>query len=255
MKKLYILLILATGISQSFTHMFRGIFGDRNTNKQKYSEKYKSEYKQKNSNNWNSRGGAPPSMHHNHGMHSHSHGHGHHSHGHSFPGHGSMSTTQFPSALQPSVSVSGPSMGFEGSQQDFIDGGSYGASAVTISSSDMIDGIAAANVIGTYYNTLVQKKGAIHGITPVSGILAYPTSNGIYTDYWGKIQFTMGDGGVLVDSSGYFTGVPVKTKEDIISTGYLSDIGFYQKKGLSKQEMDKNYINAKMLIEEIAAAT
>ncbi|KAI5190554.1 hypothetical protein NEMIN01_1092 [Nematocida minor] len=137
-----------------------------------------------------------------------------------------------------SVSVSGPS-----SNSSFM------------SSSDIKDGIAAASVISNYYDTLVQRKGAIGGITPISGIMAYPVSNGVYTDYWGKIQFTMGQDGVLVDSSGYFTGEPVGSKNEILTSGYLSDIGFYQKKGIPKEMMDQNYISTKMLIEEIASAT
>lgn len=125
----------------------------------------------------------------------------------------------------------------------------------SISINDIKDGIAAANVIGTYYDTLVERKGSFKGVQPISGILAYPVSNGVYTDYWGKIQFRMGENGGLIDSSGYFIGEPVGSKEDIVKNGSLSDIGFYQKKGISREIMDQNYVFTKMLIEEIGNAT
>ncbi|KAI5166121.1 hypothetical protein NEIRO03_0913 [Nematocida sp. AWRm78] len=129
------------------------------------------------------------------------------------------------------------------------------ASSSSSYSLNIKDGLAAANVIGNYYNTLVERKGAISGISPITGIMAYPIGNGLYTDYWGKIKFQMNEGGTLVDSSGYFSGVPVGTKEEIISTGDLSDIGFYQQKGLPEEVANQNYISTKMLIEEIANTT
>ncbi|KAI5132716.1 hypothetical protein NEAUS06_0312 [Nematocida ausubeli] len=85
--------------------------------------------------------------------------------------------------------------------------------------------------------------------------MAYPIGGGIYSDYWGKIQFKMNQDGGLIDSSGYFTGVPVESKDEIISTGILSDIGFYQARDLSKDVMSQNYISAKMLIEDISNTT
>lgn len=134
-------------------------------------------------------------------------------------------------------------------------GASASASAGSISTGDIKDGIAAANVIGMYYDSLVQSKGSLSGIQPISGILAYPVSNGLYTDYWGKIQFKMGENGELVDQTGLFVGEPVGSREDILKNGSLTDIGFYQKKGISRDAMDQNYVSTKMLIEEISNVT
>lgn len=125
----------------------------------------------------------------------------------------------------------------------------------SLSPEGLRDGIAAVNVLTTYYSLLVQKKGMIEGIKPITGILVYPAGNGVYMDYWGMLKFTMNEHNTLVDDSGYFVGYKVSSKEEIIRQGYLSEIGFYQLKSTPEEEMNNNYIAAKMLIQEISNET
>ncbi|KAI5181830.1 hypothetical protein NEOKW01_1987 [Nematocida sp. AWRm80] len=126
----------------------------------------------------------------------------------------------------------------------------------SISSSNILDGIAAANVLTKYYDILLNRKQPIPNITPISNILAYPVSDTEYVDYWGSISFIKNPStGALVDSTGYFLGVPVESKEQILSLGDLTEIGLFQKKGMTPDELDKNYRTTKALIDEIASDT
>ncbi|KAI5186958.1 hypothetical protein NEHOM01_1824 [Nematocida homosporus] len=144
-----------------------------------------------------------------------------------------------------------------------IMGDGYGPSASasasagygSLSSEGLRDGISAANVLGSYYDVLVGLKKPIQGISPITGILAYPISDNLYTDYWGIIKFHPNSQGLLTDKSGYFYGERVNSRKDIMRHGSLSEIGFYQKRGLTENEMNNNYIAVKMLIQEISNIT
>lgn len=129
------------------------------------------------------------------------------------------------------------------------------AGSMHLSSEGLRDGIAAANVLCTYYSILIHRKGRVEGIKPISNILVYPVGESVYTDYWGALKFTQNGSGALLDESNYFTGQKVSSKEEIIKKGYLSDIGFYQAKDIPEAEMNSNYITAKMLIQEISNET
>lgn len=125
----------------------------------------------------------------------------------------------------------------------------------SVSSDILSDGLAAANVLSTYYGVLLEHKGQVEGIRPIRHVLAYPIGNNEYSDYWGFLKFRYNDRGVLVDPSGHFEGHKVQSKEEIPKEGRLTDIGLYQKTEQTKEEMDGNYVSMKMLIDEISRST
>ncbi|KAI5189595.1 hypothetical protein NECID01_0618 [Nematocida sp. AWRm77] len=120
---------------------------------------------------------------------------------------------------------------------------------------NITDRIAAANVIGEYYSILLRKKNSIPDIRPITNILVYPVSNGEYTDYWGRIKFKKSEKGAIMDMSGFFQGTEVVTKSDILKKGQLTEIGFYQSTGLSKDESQQNYSTMRSLLQEISKET
>ncbi|OAG31398.1 hypothetical protein NEDG_01925 [Nematocida displodere] len=125
----------------------------------------------------------------------------------------------------------------------------------TLQISDLRDGISAANVLGNYYEVLLNRRGFLEGIKPISNIMVYPHENGEFTDYWGNLKFTYDTGGVLRDKTGYFEGYKVGSKEEIPQLGQLTEIGFYQTAPIPKNDKDSNYITMRMLIDEISKGT
>lgn len=128
-------------------------------------------------------------------------------------------------------------------------------SVSSISSGALSDGLAAANVLSSYYGVLLEHKGQVEGIRPIRHVLVYPVGNNEYSDYWGFLKFRYNDRGMLVDPTGYFEGYKVQSKEEIPKEGKLTDIGLYQKTEQTKEEMDGNYVSMKMLIDEISRNT
>ncbi|KAI5173289.1 hypothetical protein NEFER03_2231 [Nematocida sp. LUAm3] len=174
--------------------------------------------------------------------HYHGHMNGHHGH---MNGH--MAMDGYP----------GGHMAVDGHVEGYA-GGHFGgyAGGASLSSETLKDGIAAVNVIGSYYDVLKKKSGKIPGVSsPIPDILVYPVGNNVYTDYWGVLKFSPNPEGVLMDESKYFQGIGVKSKEEIIEQGALSEIGFYQKRDLPENSSNQNYLAMKALIQEISTDT
>lgn len=126
-----------------------------------------------------------------------------------------------------------------------------GSTPSSMGAQDIESGLSAVTAISNHYDSIRKRENDFAGT--IGKILIYKDGD-VFRDYWGKLKFTYQDGR-YVDEKGYFEGVAVKDREEIMERGVLTDIGFFQDGSISSEEVNNQYITMKMIMDEIASSS
>lgn len=84
----------------------------------------------------------------------------------------------------------------------------------------------------------------------IKEVLIYEKEKNKYTDYFGKLNFTKVDG-EFIDETGVFHGFLSKNIKEIVSLGEITEIGFFQKKNIPKEERIRQYKLIRNMLKKI----